>query len=231
MDHRVRVALLLICAALAARAEDPPADATRGERPRGSAPASSRKSSEAPVHVGAMIGVVSLPRPADVEVFVRIVDLFGVGLGYSDFPAFIANPLLDLVGANSATTSATLGQFNAFDLDLRVFPFRGPFFVGASFGRQSLQGVLTERTALGPQSATLDLTTWYMTPRAGWLWWFERGLLLGFDLGIQLKLTSDQVVTLPPSATPDIQQRVRNLADLGASYPLPSLRLRIGWML
>ena len=211
MDLRRTTAGLLLCGSLAALA----------------AP---QEPSPVPVRVGAVIGLVSLPRPSDVEVFVRVFDLFAAGVGYSDFPAFIANPLLDLVGANSGTTSATLGQFNALEVHLRFFPARRVFFIGASFGRQSLQGVLSESTAFGT-SATLDLTTWYFTPRIGWLWRFDPGLLLGFDLGIQLKLASDQVVVLPASATPDIRQRVENLADLGASYPLPSLRLRIGWML
>ena len=195
------------------------------------APASGEEAeSRPPVRPGAMIGLVSLPRPIDAEVFVRIVDIFGVGLGYSDFPAFIANPLLELVGAKSDSTDARLDQFNAFDLDLHVFPFRGRFFVGSSFGRQSLKGAVTENTALGPQTATVDLTTWYATPRAGWIWTFEHGFFLGFALGVQFKLGADKTVTVPPSATPDIRNRVDNLADLGSSYPLPSLHLRLGWM-
>jgi hypothetical protein len=213
MFHGFATIALLACLPLVARAEDP------------------RDVPGAPVHVAAMIGVVSLPRPADVEVLVRVADLFGVGIGYSDFPAFIANPLLDLAGAKSDTTDARLDQFNAFDLDLRFFPFRGPFFVGASFGRQSLKGAVTEQTAFGPQTGTADLTTWYGTPRVGWLWTFDRGFVLGFDLGVQLKLISDRTVTLPPGASAEIRDRANNLADLGATYPLPSLRLRIGWML
>ena len=211
MRHPVLAAILLVSFPAAVPAEE--------------------KAGAAPVHVAAMIGVVSLPRPADVEVLVRIVDLFGVGFGYSDFPAFIANPLLELAGAKSGSTDARLDRFNAFDLDLRVFPFRGRFFVGSSFGRQSLSGAVTESTALGPQTATADLTTWYATPRVGWLWTFEPGFLLGLDLGIQLKLGADRTVTVPAAATPDIRDRVNNLADLGASYPLPSLRLRVGWMM
>jgi hypothetical protein len=211
MAPRILPALLLVSVPFAVRAED--------------------GSGGAPVHVGAMIGLVSLPRPVDAEVFVRVVDLFAVGLGYSDFPAFIANPLLELAGAKSGSTDARLDQFNAFDLDLRVFPFRGAFFVGSSFGRQSLQGAVSENTVLGRQTATVDLTTWYMTPRVGWLWTFARGFLLGFDLGVQIKLSADRTVTLPPGATPEVRDRVENLADLGASYPLPSLRFRAGWML
>jgi hypothetical protein len=41
---------------------------------------------------------------------------------------------------------------------------------------------------------------------------------------------ADKTVTVPPAATPDIRNRVENLADLGASHPLPSLHLRLGWM-
>jgi len=212
MQPRIAGTTLLITLFLAARASGEEAE------------------SRPPVRPGAMIGLVSLPRPIDAEVFVRIVDIFGVGLGYSDFPAFIANPLLELVGAKSDSTDARLDQFNAFDLDLHVFPFRGRFFVGSSFGRQSLKGAVTENTALGPQTATVDLTTWYATPRVGWIWTFEHGFFLGFALGVQFKLGADKTVTVPPSATPDIRNRVDNLADLGSSYPLPSLHLRLGWM-
>jgi hypothetical protein len=213
MDHRTARITLLLCLLFAARASGEELDSAR------------------PVRIGAMIGLVSLPRPIDAEVFVRIVDLFGIGLGYSDFPAFIANPLLDLAGAKSDSTDARLDQFNAFDLDLRVFPFRGRFFLGSSFGRQSLKGAVTENTTLGSQTATVDLTTWYATPRAGWIWTFDHGLFLGFDLGVQFKLSADKTVTVPPGASTNTRNQVDNLADLGSSYPLPSLHLRLGWML
>lgn len=228
MGHRLLGTWLLLSLALPVRAGQTIAD------PQGPDAAPAARAGEtrgAPVHVAAMIGVVSLPRPADVAVLVRIVDLFGIGLGFSDFPAFIANPLLDLAGAKGGATDARLDRFDAFDLDLRVFPFRGRFFVGSSFGRQSLQGAVTEDTVLGPQTATVDLTTWFATPRVGWMWTFEPGFLLAFDLGVQLKLSADRTVTVPPSATADVRDRVNNLADLGASYPLPSVRLRVGWML
>jgi hypothetical protein len=214
MTPRVTVTALLVCLPLAAPAQD-----RREEKESG------------PVHVAAMLGVVSLPRPIDAELLVRIVDHFAVGIGYSDFPAFIANPLLELAGAKGGATDARLDQFNAFDLDLRVFPFRGRFFLGSSFGHQSLKGAVTENTPFGPQTATVDLTTWYATPRVGWMWRFEPGFEVSFDLGVQFKLISDRTVTVPPGATADVRNRVDNLADLGASYPLPSLHFRVGWML
>ena len=212
VDRALLAAMLLWSASPALRAED----AARADRP---------------VRVAAMAGLVSLPRPMDAEVMLRIADLVGVGLGYSDFPAFVANPLLDLAGAKSGSTDARLDQFDAFELDLRYFPFRGRFFVGSSFGRQSLKGAVTESTAIGPQTATVDLTTWYATPRAGWMWTFDPGLLVALELGIQVKLIADRTVTIPSAATPDTRDRVNNLADLGSTYPLPSIRFRIGWML
>src|SRR5437660_12634997 len=132
MQPRIAGTTLLVTLFLAARASGEEAE------------------SRPPVRPGAMIGLVSLPRPIDAEVFVRIVDIFGVGLGYSDFPAFIANPLLELVGAKSDSTDARLDQFNAFDLDLHVFPFRGRFFVGSSFGAAVAQGRSDREHRLGP---------------------------------------------------------------------------------
>jgi hypothetical protein len=193
--------------------------------------AGEQRSAPPPVHVGAMVGAISLPRPVDAEIFVRIFDVVDVGLGFSDFPAFIANPLLDLAGVRSDSTNARLDRFDAVDLDVRFRPFRGRFFVGSSFGRQALKGAVTESTAVGPQTATVDVATWYATPRLGWMWTFEGGFLLGVDLGVQLKLSADRNVTVPLAATPDIRNRVENYVDLGASYPLPSLHLRLGWIL
>src|SRR5436305_12584387 len=132
MAHRIAATALLVFLPFSAGAQD-----RRDEKESG------------PVHVAAMLGVVSLPRPIDAEVLVRIVDLFAVGIGYSDFPAFIANPLLELAGAKGGSTDARLDQFNAFDLDLRVFLFRGRFFVGSSFSTQSIMVGVSTNTTIG----------------------------------------------------------------------------------
>ena len=90
MDHRAAGIALLLSLSFAARASGEEVDSRR------------------PVHLGAMIGLVSLPRPVDAEIFVTVVDLLGIGFGYSDFPAFIANPLLELAGAKSDSINSTL---------------------------------------------------------------------------------------------------------------------------
>jgi hypothetical protein len=202
-------AAVLYCGAAAAEVQQP---ADRGP---------------APFHVGAMVGVVSVPRPVDVEAFVRLDEMFSIGAAYSDFPSAIADPLLSLVGARSGSTNARLDDFSSLELDLRVMPWRGVLFLGASFGRQALRGVVTD----SGRTAAIDLTTWYATPRLGWLWTLGPGLLLGLDLGVQLKLASTTSISVPPGSSSSVRNAVQALADLGASYPLPSVHFRIGWML
>jgi hypothetical protein len=180
-------------------------------------------------HVGVMLGLVSLPRPLDAELYVRASDYFFVGVSYSDFPAFVADPLLKAAGVKDGQTTARLDQFNAFDADVRVFPFAGAFFLGSSFGRQSFRAAITESTVLGPQTGTIDLTTVYATPRLGYLWTFGPGIVLGLDAGVQFKLSADPHVTLPPGSTQNMQDDAKTLVDLGSSYPLPSFHFRLGW--
>jgi len=193
-------------------------------------PESAQRPERVPLRVGVMVGVVSVLRPVDVELFVRLYDRFAVGFSYSDLPNFVAGPLLSAAGANSDTMTARLDDFSAFEADLRFMPFRSAFFVGSSFGRQALKGAVTESTVVGPQTATVDATTWYVTPRAGWLWTFERGFLLGVDLGVQLKLAGSDTVTVPAGSPPEVRSKAQNLADVGTSYPLPSFHFRVGWI-
>jgi hypothetical protein len=180
-------------------------------------------------HVGAMVGLVSVPRIVDGEVFVKLMDLLSVGFSYSDFPHFAADPILTAVGANNGGRVARLDDFSAYEADLRIFPFRGAFFFGSSLGHQSLRGAVTESTLAGPQTGTADVQSIYATPRLGFLWNWSSGFLLGLDAGVQLKLSSDVTTTVPPAASADLQNNIHNIVDAGASYPLPSFHFRLGW--
>jgi hypothetical protein len=180
-----------------------------------------------PFRVGGMVGVVSAPRPLDAELFVRLDDLFSIGASYSDFPSAIANPLLSVAGAKTGSLNARLDDFHALEVDLRFMPWQGAFFIGSSFGRQSLSGAIFDTG----QKTTVDLTTFYATPRVGWLWTLGPGLLLGFDVGAQLKLVSSANVVVPAGTSTNVRNATQALADLGSSYPLPSLHLRLGWIL
>ncbi|HEY6910042.1 MAG TPA: hypothetical protein VI356_11775 [Myxococcales bacterium] len=237
---RTCLAALLICAAAHAADRTSAPDAALADRSspavaapaagpaRGAAPLDGRKDSRL-FHAGVMVGLVSLPRPLDAEVYVRATDYLFVGFSYSDFPAFVADPLLSAAGAKSGSTTATLDQFNAFDADIRVFPFAGAFFLGSSFGRQSFKAGVTESTVFGPQTGTVDLTTIYATPRLGYLWTFGPGIVLGLDAGVQLKLSKDQHVNMPAGATQSMKDNAQSLVDFASSIPLPSFHFRLGW--
>jgi hypothetical protein len=184
------------------------------------------------IHVGAMVGLVSLPRPVDGEIFVKVADLVSVGFSYSDFPNFIADPLLTAVGANNGNTQTRLDDFSAYEADLRVYPFQGAFFLGSSIGHQSAKGAVTVTTAAGSRTGTADVQTIYATPRIGFLWAWSSGLLVGLDAGVQLKLSADKNVVVPPDADvfdPNLRKNINNFVDAGTSYPLPSFHFRIGW--
>lgn len=180
-------------------------------------------------HAGAQVGLISLVRPLNVEVLAK-TRLFGAGLEYSTFPGFISDPLLDLAGAKKGSTTATLDDFSALNADLRVYPFSGSFFLGAALGRQHLKATVTDTSTGSPQTATADVTTWFVTPRLGWLWLMDSGVSLGLDLGVQLKLSADKNVVVPASAPPDLKTNVNNLVDLAAGIPLPSVNFRIGYL-
>ena len=183
------------------------------------------------IHVGVLLGP-SLPRPVDVEIFVKYADLVSLGFSYSDFPNFVADPLLSAIGANNGSTTTRLDDFSAYEADVRVFPFRGAFFVGSSLGRQSLSGAVTVQSNPGSRPATADIKTIYATPRVGFLWAWSSGFLLGVDLGAQFKLSADQTVVIPPeadAADPNLRKNINSIVDAGTSYPLPSFHFRIGW--
>jgi hypothetical protein len=240
MTNRTAAALLVLAVTAAARAEDRRLEATRidpqpvppsAPEPAGAARTQLSRSSDSGdehqlFHIGAMSGLVSLPRPVDIEAFIGVADWVQAGFSYSDFPNLIADPLLKIVGAASGGVSARLDEFTAWEGNVRVFPFRGSFYIGSSFGKQVLRGAVTE----SGQTATVDLSTLYATPRIGWQTTFGAGFFTGFDAGVQLKLSGTVNVTVPPGAPQSVQDSAQSLADAGSRYPLPSVHWRIGWM-
>lgn len=191
--------------------------------------ATSAAHAENELHIGAQVGVISLVRPLSLEVFAKS-PTFGAGLGYSAVPGFVGDALLSAVGAKKGSTTANLDDFSAVELDLRYFPFSGAFFVGASGGRQHVQGTITESTMTGRQTASLEVTSWFATPRLGWLWRYDSGFSIGFDAGVQLALASSKTVVVPAQASQSQKDSVNNLVDAASSIPLPALNLRIGWL-
>jgi hypothetical protein len=247
--NKVLLASLLL--SLGARAEDtrleavradsaPPAaiappqvDASAGEKAsaRSAVPYQAQESSASglPVHFGATVGL-SLPRPLDAQLYVRAFGFFSVGFSYSDFPSFVADPLLSAAGLKNGQTTVRLDQFSAWEADLRVFPFAGNFFVGSGIGRQSFKSSVTQSTTLGGSyDGSVAVSTTYATPRVGYQWIVGPGVVLGVDAGVQLKLSSDAQVTLPAGSPADMRAQADRVVDVFGNYPLPSMHLRVGW--
>lgn len=181
-----------------------------------------------PIHVGATVGL-SLPRPLDAQLYVRAFGFVSVGFSYSDFPAFVADPLLSAAGLKNGQTTVRLDQFSAWEADVRVFPFAGNFFVGSGLGRQSFKSSVTQSTTLGNYNGSVAVSSTYATPRIGYLWTVGPGVVLGVDGGVQLKLSSNPQISLPPGAPPDMQSQADRVVDVFGNYPLPSVHFRVGW--
>jgi hypothetical protein len=131
---------------------------------------------EKPEHfrIGPLVGV-GFPRPLAIGGFAKVERLVGVGLEYSFLPR---------VNVRNVDTG-----FNAVALDLRVFPFRGAFFIGARAGRQWLDAKASLQAGrFGSFTESMEAATWFVNPRAGFLYTFDNGITIGIDAGIQLPI-------------------------------------------
>lgn len=142
---------------------------TRGER--------TTHEGDAPEHfrVGPMVAL-GFPRPFSLEAFAKIEKIVGVGAEYSFLPP-----------VNAAGVDAS---FKAIAADLRVFPFKGAFFIGARAGRQWLDArAKISAGEYGSFSETMAASTWFVNPRLGFLVTFRSGVTVGIDAGVQLPLS------------------------------------------
>jgi hypothetical protein len=167
------------------------------------------------VSVGVLVGP-SLPVPANISVLVKLFDLFAVGGSYGFLPHQLSQAALSALSLSDTSVEAW-----SRDVEVRVFPFRGAFFVGAAAGEQHV-GV-TVRDANGISG--LDLKTRYVTPRLGWLGTWGPGFSVSFDMGAQLALKTDLAQTGAASQTDTL-----STVSKYASVPQPSMNLKIGWM-
>ena len=154
------------------------------------------------------IGGVGFPHPIAVEALVKIERVVSIGAEYAFSP--------------DVTVSGVTGSLWSASGDARVFPLRGPLFVGLRVGLQHL-GMSSAEYA---QSMTVE--TWFVNPRVGFLWTWRSGFSLGFDAGVQVPLTSSVSGT---SAAMSIPQLTSAAGTIGGTV-LPTIDLlRLGWLL
>jgi hypothetical protein len=193
--------------ALEARADSPGAD----DRPT----SSDHVDGTDAVHklrVGAIAGV-GFPRPLAIEPMVVLGGWVAVGGEYGVMPA------MTIYGVQASLWSLAA--------DVRVFPFRGNFFVGIKAGHQHIDASTTVTVApYGSAPEQLALDSFYVNPRIGFLWTSNAGLTLGVEAGVQIPVASSTDSSLPLALAPSsVQNTIQALG--GAVLPTVDL-LRVG---
>jgi hypothetical protein len=168
------------------------------------------------VHVG-VLGGIGFPRPLALEGLIGVGHVLALGAEYSVLP--------------TTTISGVETRFWALAADARVFPFGGAFFLGARAGHQHLSGSTTVAIpSIGAASGALAVDTWFVNPRAGFLWMWHSGLALGIDAGVQVPIASNMSTTIPSGLSLD--PRVTRVADALGKDLVPTIDLlRIGLVL
>jgi hypothetical protein len=169
----------------------PPAASVAVDRPANGAPEHSDKRADH-LRVGAIVSA-GFPRPLAVEGLVKVERLLAFGLEYS------AQPRVTVSEVSFASWAVTGSA--------RVFPLRGPFFLGLRAGRQHLNA----QAAVSGYGYTLPITlgvdTTFINPQIGFLWTWDPGITLGIDAGLQIPLSSSTSSTLVSSSMPTVVQQ------------------------
>jgi len=181
--------------------------------------------------VGVNLGIISVPRLVNIQGYARVHPYIGLGGGWSTTPKFASDFVLERAGATSGTTTSTLNEFSGWEVFLRVFPLRGVFYLGVGFGQQVIDGQVTQLVAGSPFGVTGSgrVQSWVITPRLGWQWVWSSGFALGFEAGVQVTLSHQDTVSLPPGTPPDVIREVGDLVHFGATVPLPVINFTIGY--
>lgn len=132
---------------------------------------------------------------------------------------------------------------------VRFFPFAGSFFLGANFGQQTITGTTAKDIEAGGQTIEtnpeLKIKTLFATPTLGWYSVWDFGLVMGFEIGAQLPLSSSSELTPNIKSENDavkdaveasddykaIKANIEKAGDTIGKSPLPMVTVfRLGWM-
>lgn len=167
------------------------------------------------VEIG-VLGGVGFPRPLAIEGVVGVNRVLMFGAEYSFLP--------------KTTIASVDARLWAAAAGLRVFPFKGAFFVGLRGGFQHLGAEATISAAnIGSYSEAVDVDTWFVNPRIGFLWRWK-ALAVGIDAGVQIPLGSSVTRSTSTTLTGlDVDARVTSAADALGRTVLPTIDLlRLG---
>lgn len=129
---------------------------------------------------------LAVPHPLNLGLDARFHRMFSVGVNGGYLPVNLT------IGGTATQISLTNYEARA-----RWHPFSGAFFLGGAFGQQRVSARASKSIALAVQAGdqtvslplnldvSLNLQSWYATPHLGWMWIFDSGFCLGFELGVQ----------------------------------------------
>jgi hypothetical protein len=173
------------------------------------------------ISAGALVGV-GFPRPLAIEGALKLERTLLLGGEYS------ALPTINVAGV-SVSCWAVAG-------DVRLFPLRGPFFVGLRAGEQHIAASATVSAYGYSVPASLSVDTAFINPRLGFLWTWDPGVSLGIDAGVQIPLSSSAASAVPKATSPVVgaaevsaQGSVDDAANAIGQTTLPTIDLlRVG---
>lgn len=183
-----------------------------------------REKPPVPVRAGFLVGIVSIPRPINVELSLKPNELLGFGVGFSMIPRIEVDEF-----------AANMYAFNAVG---RIFPFKGSFYVGLGAGVQNINVEAYQDIRNQRYTGQVEHTSLFVTPQVGWLWMWDSGFTLGLNLGAQIPLTSSPEVTIrnaagrevDPGRAAELRDDVNDVAKVLGFYPLPAFDLlKIGF--
>jgi hypothetical protein len=190
------------------------------------------------VRIGLLLGLISLPRPVEAELTIKMGRYLAIGGQYSVLPV-LTPPGFD----------AGL-KLNAAQGIVRIFPFGGGFYIGSGFGYQQFRASLgsTDPSSGDRLEVSCDMSGLFVSPQLGWLWVWKSGFAFGINVGVQIPVPKDPVVVatyngmtvpdqadgyVPQSAVDDardMKETVQTVAKYVSKYPMPTIDLlKIGF--
>lgn len=91
---------------------------------------------------------------------------------------------------------------------VRVYPFAGAFYLGASCGQRTFKA----HGSSGVDEARVTVDTTYLAPQLGWRWIWTNGFFLGTELGYQIVV--DHKMSFWSTATADAGT-IKDVNDAG----------------
>lgn len=211
------IAVAWLSVSTPARADEP--QARQGREPRQQEPRENldkpERGDDDALGVG-VLGGIGFPRPLAIEAVVGLGKTVMLGAEYSFLP--------------KTTISSVNARIWAAAADVRVFPFRGSFFIGLRGGFQQITADATLSAAnVGSYTETMEVGTWFVNPRIGFLWVWKP-FALGIDAGAQIPIsTSVSRSSLLALADPQLDARITSATDSLGRTVIPTVDLlRVG---